>query len=82
MAITRPTISSNGVDVCIEHCRQRPWEPEEFASHEEQQAMLMSLIDWVREYEKRDDEYGLVRHRKIFELFNGRKKEYTSVSSY
>jgi adenylate kinase family enzyme len=71
-----------GVEVCVEHCRRRPWEPEKFSSQEEQKAMLATLIDWVREYGTRDDEYGLKRHRKIFEEFNGRKKEYTDVSSY
>jgi adenylate kinase family enzyme len=71
-----------GVEVCVEHCRRRSWEPEKFSSQEEQKAVLATLIDWVREYETRDDEYGLKRHRKIFEEFNGRKKEYTDVSSY
>ncbi len=70
-----------GVEVCVEHCRRRPWEPEKFSSQEEQQAMLATLIDWVRDYETRDDEYSLKRHRQIFEMFNGRKKEYTSVLS-
>ena len=71
-----------GVEACVEHCRQRPWEPEKFSSQEEQQAMLSTLIDWVREYETRDDEYGLKRHREIFEKFDGPKKVYASVSSY
>lgn len=71
-----------GIDVCIDHCRLRPWEPEKYASHEEQQAMLTTLIEWVREYESRDDEYGLKHHRKIYENFYGRKTEYTSVLSY
>jgi adenylate kinase family enzyme len=71
-----------GVEVCVEHCRRRPWELKKFASREEQQAMLSALIDWVRTYETREDEYGLKRHREIFEKFNGRKKEYLAVSSY
>jgi len=71
-----------GIEVCAEHCRQRPWEPEKFSSPEEQKAMLEALIEWVREYEARNDEYGLIRHREIFERFNGQKREYTSVSSY
>lgn len=71
-----------GIDVCIKHCRQRLWEPEKFASQEEQQAMVETLIEWVREYENRNDEYGLKRHREIFDTFNGSKKEYTSVSYY
>jgi adenylate kinase family enzyme len=65
-----------GVAVCVEHCRQRPWEPEKFASAAEQQAMLEHLIQWAREYETRDDEYGLKHHRQIFDTFSGNKREY------
>lgn len=71
-----------GVEACVEHCRRRPWEPEKFASPEAQRAMLATLIDWVRSYESRDDEYGLARHRQIFDSFDGRKREYTSVTAY
>jgi adenylate kinase family enzyme len=71
-----------GIEVCVEHCRKRPWEPEKFPSEEAQRAMLEVLVDWVRDYESRDDEYGLIRHRKIFDGFEGQKSEYTSVSSY
>lgn len=68
-----------GIEVCVEHCQRRPWEPEKFSSPQEQQAMLSGLIAWVREYETRDDEYGLKRHRQIFDDFAGAKKEYANV---
>lgn len=71
-----------GVEVCVEHCKRRPWEPTKFSSAEDQQAMLDQLIQWVREYESRDDEYGLKRHRSIFDNFPGPKREYTMVASY
>ena len=71
-----------GVERCVEHCRRRPFEPEKFASPEEQQAMLDALIRWVREYETRDDEYGLKRHRRIYARFDGPKREYNRVDSY
>jgi adenylate kinase family enzyme len=71
-----------GVEVCVAHCHRRPWEPEKFASTEDQAAMLSHLVQWVRDYENRDDEYGLKRHREVFERFGGRKREYTSVESY
>ena len=71
-----------GVEVCVKHCQLRPWEPEKFSSAEEQQAMLGQLIQWVQEYENRDDEYGLKRHRQIFNDFLGLKREYTTVASY
>ena len=71
-----------GVKICVEHCKRRPWEPEKFSSAEEQQALLDQLIRWVGEYETRDDEYGLKRHRKIFNDFKGLKREYPTVASY
>jgi len=71
-----------GVEVCVAHCHRRPWEPEKFSSPENQAAMLGILVQWVRKYETRDDEYGLKWHRQVFEQFDGPKREYTSVSSY
>jgi hypothetical protein len=35
------------------------------------------LIRWVREYETRDDEFSLRRHRQLFAEFDGEKVEYT-----
>lgn len=71
-----------GVEVCVAHCRQRPWEPEKFASAAEQQAMLDNLIDWVKAYDHRTDEFGLQRHRAIFDAFPGKKQEYRRVAEY
>jgi adenylate kinase family enzyme len=71
-----------GVEACVNHCQRRPWEPTKFASAQEQQAMLDRSIEWVREYEVREDEYGLKRHRQIFDRFTGSKREYVSVDSY
>lgn len=71
-----------GVAVCVAHCRSRPWEPDKFPSPQAQQAMLESLIEWVLRYETRDDEYGLSCHRRIFDAFAGRKREFTSLASY
>lgn len=67
-----------GVEVCVQRCLERAWEPEKFSSPEEQRTMLESLISWVREYERRTDEFGLRFHRRLFEEFDGPKKEYTS----
>ena len=71
-----------GVDVCVEHCMARPWEPEKFDTKESQNDNLSNLIGWVRQYEVRDDEYGLKRHRALYESFPGRKVEYTKVCEY
>jgi len=71
-----------GVDACIAHCRQRPWEPDKFASAQAQDEHLAALIEWVEAYPYRDDAYGLARHRAIFEQFTGDKRELTQVSDY
>ena len=70
------------VETCVVHCNRRPWEPSKFASAEEQNTMLSQLIQWVKDYESRDDEYGLKRHREVFDRFSGPKKEFTSTASY
>jgi adenylate kinase family enzyme len=71
-----------GIETCVAHCNRRPWEPSKFSSVEQQNAMLAQLIQWVKEYETRNDEYGLKRHRQIFDNFSGTKHEYTSTASY
>ncbi len=71
-----------GVETCIAHCRARPWEPEKFASPQEQDAHLENLIDWVRAYETRSDEYGLQRHRALYESFQGPKRELIDPKRY
>lgn len=71
-----------GLEACVAHCNRRPWEPSKFSSAEQQNAMLARLIQWVKEYETRNDDYGLKRHRQIFDNFSGTKREYTSTASY
>ncbi|WP_409526512.1 shikimate kinase [Nitrincola sp. MINF-07-Sa-05] len=71
-----------GVDACIAHCRARPWEPEKFSSKEEQDEHLDNLIEWVTAYETRSDEYGLSRHRALFESFSGKKRELSDPREY
>ncbi|TVQ02604.1 MAG: shikimate kinase [Planctomycetaceae bacterium] len=71
-----------GVDTCVEHCRRRPWEPEKFSSAQEQDENLENLIEWVRDYDARNDEYGLRRHRALYESFQGKKQELNQPSQY
>jgi len=68
-----------GVEACIANCRARPWEPEKYPSKEAQDQKLEFLLDWVREYESRTDEYSLARHRELFEGFRGPKVELPSL---
>lgn len=71
-----------GLEVCVAHCRARPWEPEKFGSREEQDKHLDNLIAWIAAYEMRQDEYGLVRHRQLYEAFTGKKRELNHPDEY
>ena len=71
-----------GIETCVTHCRARPWEPEKFASEAEQQANLANLIAWVEAYATREDEYGLQRHRQLFDAFQGDKREFNDPGQY
>jgi adenylate kinase family enzyme len=64
-----------GLEVCIQHCLDRPWEPHKYESKEAQDAMLPGLIGWVKGYYEREDAWSLKEHRKIFDRFEGEKLE-------
>ncbi len=67
-----------GVDTCIENCKKRPWEPHKYSSLEQQNKNLDLLIDWIKDYPNRDDEFSLKAHQNLFDNFDGSKNEYTS----
>ena len=70
-----------GTEACVAHCRARPWEPEKYPTPEAQDAVVPFLLEWVREYETRTDEYSLARHRALFDAFPGPKREHTTPAS-
>ena len=74
-AATEVRFLNPGIEACIANCRERPWEPEKYSTREEQDEKLAFLLDWVRAYETRDDEYSLRAHRALFDRFPGRKRE-------
>lgn len=67
-----------GVEACVENCGVRPWEPHKYETREAQGANLRMLIEWVREYETREDEFSLREHRRLFDAHRGPKVEYRS----
>lgn len=67
-----------GIDTCVQNCLARPWESHKYPSPEAQHENLTMLLDWVKEYETRDDEFSLQSHRQLFEEFAGEKIEYLS----
>ncbi|MCP4045725.1 MAG: shikimate kinase [Gammaproteobacteria bacterium] len=68
-----------GVDQCISNCRSRPWEPHKYPSQEAQDENLKLLIEWVKQYAEREDEFSLKSHRALYECFEGEKVEHQST---
>jgi adenylate kinase family enzyme len=74
----RPTLIflNPGAEVCLAHCRGRPWEPHKYASQQEQDARLGFLLSWVQEYYVRDGDLSLSGHRLCFDRYDGPKAEF------
>jgi adenylate kinase family enzyme len=64
-----------GVEACVAHCLARPWEPHKYPDPAAQQRNLPMLLDWVRGYGSRADEFSLASHRALFDGFGGEKLE-------
>ena len=75
---TRLVFLNPGIEACIENARARPWEPHKYPSKEAQDANLKMLTGWIRDYERRADEFSLRAHRTLFEAFSGDKIELDS----
>ncbi len=67
-----------GIVTCTNNCKNRPWEPHKYKSMEEQNKNLHMLLNWVKEYYVRNDEFSFKSHIKLYNDFNGDKVEYTS----
>lgn len=66
------------VALCQQNARNRPWEPHKYESKQAQDNNLSMLLDWIAQYEERDDVFSYQAHRILFERFHGLKKEIVS----
>lgn len=67
-----------GTETCVENARNRPWEPHKYPTEEAQNANLEMLIAWIRDYERRADEFSYRAHRQLFQSYPGQKHEFTA----
>jgi len=67
-----------GENTCIDNCKKRPFEPHKYKTLEEQNKNLEMLINWIKQYSIRTDEFSLKAHRSLFDNFEGNKIEYQS----
>jgi len=63
-------------DQCLENAKARPWEPHKYESKKAQDNNLSMLLNWIKDYEERQDSFSLVSHLRFFEGFHGRKIMY------
>lgn len=61
------------IEVCVDHCLRRPWEPHKFSTAQEQEQMLPHLIEWVRAYRTRPTDDGREAHLRLFQQYSGPK---------
>lgn len=66
-----------GLEACLANCRNRPWEPQKYASQEEQDGKLAFLLMWVAEYYSRSGSLSLAGHQALFDAYHGRKLLFT-----
>ena len=71
-----------GKETCIERCESREWESHKYESKEAQDKNLDMLINWVKEYDDREDEFSLKAHKFIFSSFAGKKTEVKNNEEY
>lgn len=63
-----------GVDICLAHCSNRPWEPHKYASKADQDEKLAFLLGWVRDYYLREGDLSLKAHQALFNGYQGPKQ--------
>lgn len=69
------------VDDCIANARQRPWEPHKYPSKAAQDANLEMLVDWIRQYDTRDDTFSRKAHQALYAQSEGRRRKITRNQS-
>ena len=66
------------VEDCVANAKARPWEPHKYESKEAQDANLNMLIQWIRDYDMRDDVFSRLAHEALYDRYQGKKTVYTS----
>ena len=69
-------------EVCIERCKSREWEPHKYESKDAQDKNLDMLMEWVNDYDNREDETSLKSHKSLFLSFLRKKTEVTNNNEY
>ncbi|MEE4282603.1 MAG: hypothetical protein V2I41_11720 [Pseudomonadales bacterium] len=71
-----------GEAACIEHCKNRPWEPHKYTSKAEQDKNLEFLLSWVKEYYHRTGTMSLHAHHALYTSYDGPKQRLFSACQF
>ena len=69
------------ISACIANARRRPWEPHKYESRQAQDANLEMLVEWISQYEQREDTFSRRAHLALYESFGGKKTILTRNTS-
>ncbi len=61
------------IALCVANAKNRSWESHKYESKAEQDQNLPMLLDWIVQYEERDDVFSLQAHSRFYDNFAGRK---------
>jgi adenylate kinase family enzyme len=61
------------IATCIDNAKSRPWEPHKYPSKQVQDQNLAMLVDWINQYNTRQDTFSKSAHESLFQGFNGKK---------
>lgn len=65
------------IEVCIANAKKRPWESHKYKSKEVQDENLPMLIEWISQYESRNDTFSRSAHLGLLERFSGKRTVYS-----
>ncbi|MCJ8273129.1 MAG: hypothetical protein MJK04_27475 [Psychrosphaera sp.] len=63
---------------CVENAKNRPWEPHKYETKAAQDKNLGMLIDWIKQYDQREDEFSQIAHQRFYDGFTGKKTMHCS----
>lgn len=66
------------VEDCIVNANKRPWEPHKYESKVAQDANLAMLIEWISQYEVREDTFSKAAHLEFYQSYTRDKQMLTS----
>ncbi|MCP3923530.1 MAG: shikimate kinase [Desulfobacterales bacterium] len=63
------------VDTCVLNVEKRQWESHKFDSKEAQDENLPLLVDFIKQYDEREDTFSKAAHQNFYDQFDGEKRQ-------